>query len=369
MRIFQNLDTNEFQTDRSFGQALTSIPGRLYTNLRMEIGFCRPGTANTINLGTSPAIAWVLKKSTGTNKYDEQQLNAAVTFTQFTETNANGGTDYFYAGNLDLASPVFEKLLGVDHRTSLETFTVQCAADIAGNKVGKYFKIYTDAATTTLGIQLKYSGSTGLPSTGATSTTQVTIAANDTATTIAAAIATALSANADYTVTALAGVLTFTAKAYGAKGTHSQGTSGFPITLTTCGMSALTVDDVASVDLLSEISYEHSSQTQIGSMFTLTLQNCLRRPGASSPASTASSAVTTVTAISSGTNLVTVTFASAMADTSYMVDIAIENTTDATPQILFPGTIHSKTTAGFAFRMLGDTDSANYVCRSTAYTA
>ena len=283
MRLFQNLDTNEFQTDRSFGQAITALKGRLYTSLRLEIGFTRAGAANTLDLGTDPEIAWLLKRDTGSNKYDAAQLNSAVTFTRFTETNANGGTDYFYAGNLDLGTPVFEKLLGVDHRTSLETFTVTCVADVASNLHGKYFTVYK-ADASALHIQLTTSGTPTAPSGG--TTTLVTIAANATATTIAAAIVSALSASTEYTVTNVLGVLTFTAKAYGARGYHDSGTSGFAITLTTCGMSAMSTTDIASVTLLSEISYEHEGQIQIGSIFNLTLQNCLRRPGAASPSTT-----------------------------------------------------------------------------------
>lgn len=371
-RIFINLDTLQAQRDRNFAQNLGAVVGtvrdginvRLYSESRLEVGFCRPGAQNTLDLGTDPSVAWLLKKSTGTNKYDAQALAPSGSFTRFTETNANGGTDYFYAGSIDFTAPVFEKLLGVDVRPQFEQFTVACTADTSSSLHGAYFLIY-EAAGATRAIQLTTSGTPTAPT--ATAVTLVTIAANASANTIGAAIAAALSASTQYTVTNSSGTLTFTALAVGARGWHDPATSGFALTLTTCGMAPTVTADEDTVSLLSEIEFQHESQLQISEIFGVTLQNSLLRPSASSPAATSSGARRNTTAISSGTNLVTVTFATAMPSTNYQVDINIVNTTDATPLILFPGTIHAKTTAGFAFRMNGDTDTANYVALTNAY--
>ncbi|NBW10142.1 MAG: hypothetical protein EBR82_19150 [Caulobacteraceae bacterium] len=371
-RIYINLDNNQAQRDRSFAQNLGAMVGSvrdginasIYSESRLEIGFCRPGKQNTIDLGTDPSINWLLKRSTGTNKYDAQVIAPGGSFTRFTETNPNSLTDYFYAGTIDFSAPAFEKLLGVDVRPQFEQFTVACTADTSSSLHGAYFLIY-EAAAATRAIQLTTSGTPTPPT--ATAVTLVTIAANASANTIGAAIAAALSASTQYTVTNSSGTLTFTALAVGPRGWHNPATSGFVITLTSCGMSPTVTTDEDSVALLSQIEFEYDSAVQISEIFGLTLQNSLLRPSASSPASTSSAARRNTTAISSGTNLVTVTFATAMPSTNYQVDINIVNTTDATPLILFPGTIHSKTTAGFAFRMNGDTDTANYVALTNAY--
>lgn len=371
-RLFINLDNNFVQTDRSFaqniGQIVNSVRGginaRIYAQSRLEIGFCRTGKPNTVNLGTDPGIAWLVKQDSGSNKYDAPVLAPDGGFTQFTETNPNGVTDYFYAGEIDFSSAIFEKLLGVDYRTQFEQFTVECVADVSSSLHGTYFLIY-ESGGNTRAIQFTTSGTPTAPT--ATAVTLVTIAANATANTIGAAIATALSASTQYTVANVSGTVTFTAKASGARGSHTPGTTGFALTLTTCGMSALSVTDVDSVALFSQITYEHDTKTQISEIFGITLQNSLQRPAATGPTASASATRRNTTAISSGTALVTVTFATAMPSTNYQVDINIVNTTDATPLVLFPGTIHSKTTTGFAFYMNGETDTANYVALTNAY--
>lgn len=64
--------------------------------------------------------------------------------------------------------------------------------------------------------------------------------------------------------------------------------------------------------------------------------------------------------ISNGASSKAITFSSAMADTTYSIDFAIENVTDASP-IFLQGVVTAKATTGFTVTFNAPTDSANYV--------
>jgi len=64
-------------------------------------------------------------------------------------------------------------------------------------------------------------------------------------------------------------------------------------------------------------------------------------------------------AIGSGVATVSVTFASAMASSTYALNVSMKNTTDSNPQFQ-PITITAQSTTGFTVKWNANTDTANY---------
>ena len=325
-----------------------------------------PETITRINsANTAPAITGlrlICKNSTGDQRYDE---NAVVDFSAFVRTAV--GSEFFLVGAVPFTSGGLDKLLGVDDSNASEVTAVQGVADAAGNLRAKSFRIPTGAATwDRIWFQVGGTGTAPAAATGETLKMAV-ISTNATATAVAAALVTLYAGSGFFTVTSTGDTATFTDLASGPRGNPASLDSGFAITTVFAGKTAFTVADVDSVDLNCWVSYLEAGVRQILPKFIVTVQNNGLRGGISPALSSGSSRVTT-TAIASGTNLVEVTFSTPLPSANYIVAAReIVNTTDATPLILFPGTIHNRTTAGFKFYMNGDTDSANYVCESLAY--
>ncbi len=309
---------------------------------------------------TTPALDMIVKRDTGTQKFDADQLNAPVTFTEFTEEGTNGETDYFYRGTLDLSQPIFQKLLGVDLRSQKETLTVQCVADESGSLASAYFDLYhTDSAYTRVWFDPSSTGSAPAAGTGGT-LLEVNCSTNDTATAIATALAAAFAAHAHYDATADAETVQFIAKTAGFRGWHSSGSTGFSLTVELHGSTPGAIADVESADLLCEFNWEKDGDIQISDLFRIALQNCLRREGLGAVGLSTGRTRSGTVSIPDATSEVTVTFPLPMPTANYHISAYVKNTTDSPALTLFVGTITAQSETGFTRQLNGDTDSANY---------
>lgn len=365
MELFVNRPIRRLQNARSYQPGVdTLVVGRNET-LYLKLGFMADNTTVLDNPATAPAITGLrlmCKNSSGAQRFDE---NAAVDFSAFAATVF--GAETFMVGSVPFTSGALDKLLGVDDASAAEITAVQCVADVAGSLRAKSFRVPTAAATwDRIWFQVGGTGTAPAAATGETLRMAI-IAASATATAVATALVTLYAGSGAFTVTSVGDSATFTDLAAAPRGNPASLDSGFALTTVAAGKTAFSVADIDSVDLICWLSYLEGGVRQILPKFTITVQNNGMRAG-TSPAIYGGTSRTTTTAIGNGVSLVTVTFATPFPHAEYIIAArAISNTTDGSPLTLFPGTILTRTAAGFTFENNGNTDSANYVCDSICY--
>ena len=364
MRFYINLDSGKIQTSPQFGQAIGieqgTVSARLFSSVPLEVAFCRAGSIVRVD---DAGLDFILKRNEGDQRYDAPQLNASIVFTEFSEVTSEA-TDWYWRGFLDLTAPVFQKLLGVDLASAKEQVSVLCVADEDYSLLGTFFDLYhTTAAFKRIWMNLN--GTQDPPASGGSSAMYSVVIANGaSAATVATAIAAAFASNSDidWEADVVGDTVTFTAKAFGVRGWHSPATTGFTLTLITCGSQSGVIADVASVTLLSQFAFEYSAAPQTTEIFGLAVQNTLVRPTLASPGAPGGRVRSAEVAIGEDVSTVTVVFASPMPTSAWLLEVAqVVNTTDGSPLTLFVGTMTSKSTLGFTVQLNGNTDSENYV--------
>lgn len=292
MRLIVNIDSGEI-TGSPFGLGdiggdngnFSQLSAKLYETKTMEVEFRRADTLNgeTEDMGTDPGLNFLVKPATGAARFDTPSLLPNVTFTR-----AGVATAYYYTGTLNFAQPAFQKYLAADHANQFETLTLLCVADVSSSLGGTFFDLYTTNSAF-YRVWIDVGNASVAPSTGAGTLLEVDISANASAATVASTIKTALEANgtvaAAYTIGIATDTLTITAKAFGTKGHHTAGTTGFTLTLTVCGMSYLSGTDVDDYEFSGELQWEENSQLQLGPTVSVLLRNALYRPNQPSPIS------------------------------------------------------------------------------------
>ena len=147
--------------------------------------------------------------------------------------------------------PSYENSIQYDG-TAYETTQVTCVADVAGSLAGKYFRIYGPAGTSTavdpsgaeviIDVWFVVSGTGTVPASGAGRYIQVTLTTGNTAIQVAAAISTALAADAAFSRVGVNGTggVTIVAATPNNFTDASAGTSGFTVAKTLDGSGAIT---------------------------------------------------------------------------------------------------------------------------------
>lgn len=135
--------------------------------------------------------------------------------------------------------------------SSYETVSVTAVADVAGSLAGKYFRLYGAGGTAAqinpsvaeqiIDVWFQVSGVGTQPVSGASRWVQVNIANNDTAITIAAAVAAAMATDVAYQTVGTdgAGAVIFVASTPANHTAATAGTSGFTVATLTNGSGAL----------------------------------------------------------------------------------------------------------------------------------
>lgn len=365
MRRVGNLDTLTIQADAAYPQTVDEIRVRRGDALALDFSFVHSGDPTTVDLGASPPMTFVVKRK---DLYDSNPIFSASGFPRSIE-----GDLTLYKGALSLVNGSVDKLLGVDNITQGEIVTIECDADVSGSKRRRAFLV---PFTLTTGKQLYFTvGGTGAAPTAVPGYDQVivAIAANDTATTIAAAIVTALGAftSSGVAASSLSNVVTYSTANGGIAAAPvadpNPQDSGFVMTVLQAASVAGTNADVAEVELMAELSVDVTGVgRQTFAKVPFFVENNLRR-GAVSAGLVSNLLRYDTLAIASGALLKAVTFASAMPSTSYWLrSIVVKNIVDGTPLNIWPGLISTKTTAGFTVNFNAATDTANYVLEYVA---
>ncbi len=363
MRRYPNLYDLILQTDRAFPQHIETLSVRRGDELYLELPFCKPGVANTIDIGSTPGIMVIAKSADEENddRYDENPTLFANAFTRTTETVTFGTlTDYYYYGTLSISGGAIDKLLGVDDVDAVEVTTVQCVADISSSLAGKYFDIYTSATDyDRYWFTVATVGAAPSAGTGGTLRGPIDVAANASAATVAAALHAF--ADVNFTSSVLTDTVTFTALTATPRANPHPRNSGFTCTVTVAGKTAFTSTDVESVDLNCEIRFLYNGVYQTLRAFTLTVENNLYRSG-QTPSLASGLVRSGEVAISSAASSVAVTFSVAMPSANWKFrSLQIINTTDGSPLNITTGIVTARSAAGFTIHLTGVTDSANYI--------
>lgn len=337
--------------------------GQIYSVFQLQLGFTQAASNDALlDIGEPSGIEWILKRASGTaQQYDDAILQSATAFTRSAE-----GSGFIYTGTINLAAPVFEKLLGVDPIAQQEQVVVECIADTA--RATYYFDLWS---TTTAYHRIWFNrGSDSAPPAGTGGTlVAVTLTPLDTADTIAVAILFAMAAYSTIWATSNDGPnITFLRVDRVKCGWHHARNSGFTITTTQAGMAGESDTDLDEVSLLSEISFLLAGSRQILPLGNFVIRNSLRRPGAGTNPGDASG--TNVrrgsVALDHPVSTVTVTFAVPFPSSAWrFTDVCVLNLVDSTPLNLFPGLVKARSAAGFTLYLNGNTDSANYTLEYT----
>lgn len=290
-RFFVNRTTGNLQSGRAdtgtIGNPARGSAGAVSLpcggNEIFQLGFLsNAGDQTNADMGTSISGVLVLKEKTATSSYDGPTLTKCATWTQTTID-----TQIFYVGTLDLTRLELAKLLGQSLVTAKEKLLVQCVADVDGSLDGTTFKLPINAATGDTPAAFCYfdfhiSAGVDTTVTGSDKQERVTIAANDSASTVASAFATHINARTTdigWTASASGANLTVTKTTVMKVANADPLSTGFASQLLAIGGVAGSVADVASVDLNAEFSYVDSGARQFCTIFTLTLTNTLYRSG------------------------------------------------------------------------------------------
>jgi hypothetical protein len=361
MRLYISQPDGTVHLAADTGPHIDSIPARLYESKLLEVYFTRDGE---IIRNATAAPDLLLARDVGTNKFDAGRINPATVFTE-----TNDGTTYWWTANLDFSQPVYEKLLGVDVEAQKEAVSFECVADVSGSLQHAYLKLYQAGGGFRYAL-FYTSGSAedaaaAAPS-GSLGGAVISIAENATAVAVATALAAAVGSLGEYSASRVDDVVTFTAGTVGGRGWHSAGNTGFTMTLLVCGMSPMAVADEESALLLAQFTYDVGGATQSSPLFTLELQNTLRRPAIVSPGISPGRVRSGSVDIANGASSVSVTFAQQMPTANYNIAGYVKNTTDGSPLVLFVGTVTAQSSTGFTVKLNGETNSANY---DLVYTA
>lgn len=286
MRVLANLDTLKIENAGALPPSTATgvgarqgLKGRIYSKFVLEVGFFRSSSNDVLlDLGADIGVEWILKRSTGAQKYDEAVIQAAVDFVRSAE-----GDDFIYSGVMDLGQPVFEKLLGVDVYEQKEVLEIECVADVAGSLSGKYVDISYVAGATSFHRFWFNPGAGVSPAAGGGTLVEVAYTANDSATDIANALAGVATVGGHWLAGNVGDTATLEAVATGAKGFHHPRNSGFTLTTTQAGMTGGTTADEDSVELIAELSFELDGERQILELFRFVVENTPRRPGIANP--------------------------------------------------------------------------------------
>ncbi len=267
-----------------------------------------------------------------------------------------------YRASLSLSEPILAKMLGIDCGNSKEQVSIQCIADVAGSLAGKYFDLYT-AAATYLRIWFKVSGTGAAPAAGTGGTLVEVDFANDaTAATIATAIGGVAGVTAVFDVSVVADTVTVTSKTIGARGYHHPQSSGFTLTLLAVGATAYAAADEDSIDLEMELSHSAYGDLEIADHLGLTVLNSFTRSGVGFPVTSGGNVRQGSVEIPNGADEVTVDFPVAFPGSDYVVEVLrIVNQTDVSPDAIGVGTVTEQDEEFFTVNLIGETTSSHYL--------
>lgn len=134
-------------------------------------------------------------------------------------------------------------------RTSVpQVTTVQCVADVSGSLNNKYFLISAGDGGSDYYVWFNVSGGGVDPALSGKTPIPVAISTNDTASTVATAVQTAVDAEADFGATVLTDTVTITNALGGVTVDGSAGNSGFTVTVTTKGGHEITYTGSSSLN-------------------------------------------------------------------------------------------------------------------------
>lgn len=131
--------------------------------------------------------------------------------------------------------------------TVAEVSTVQTVADVAGALGGKYFDISTAGDAILHRVWIDVDNGSTAPAAGGRVLLEVNIAEDDTADTVATAVAAVLEALPGYGAAAVTDTVTVTNAAKGATTNVAAGTSGFTVGVSTQGVSSSVAIPPASI--------------------------------------------------------------------------------------------------------------------------
>ena len=255
----------------------------------IRIGFYRQGSGDVrqyLDLGADPSIEFLIKPSTGNNRFDVAPVVASPTFTR---TAVDDLGNYFYEGSLSLSAPAFLKALGIETGFVSEEFTITATDNTDGKLFSRYFDIYySPTLYKRFWFDTSPTTQTAPSIGGANALVRVEIASDDTADTVAAAIDTAFAVIPTFALSTTTNVVSVEYYT-GAVGQHDPQNSGVAITVTTAGSAPGDRTDVTSASYTSQLVYLDGASPQLSPLFTLQLNNSLYRDGQTFPAGTTAS--------------------------------------------------------------------------------
>lgn len=338
-----------------------------------RIGFYRGGgsgdTRRYLDLGSDPSIEFLIKPTTGNNRFDVAPVVASPVFTR---TAVDDLGDYYYEGSVDFSAPIFLKALGANlPDAAKEEISIECRANVAGSLGSRYFDIYYDNAGTSGFFRIWFScPSYGTqPSAGSSNhLIEIALSTDDlTATQVATEIAAALVSDANFygpgaafgTCVSSGNTFSLIAETFARLGNHDPQTTGFVITVLTAGGFPSSTTDVTSAEYSGQLVYLDGTAPQISPIFTLEITNSLYRNGQVYP-SGISSNYRSGSVTLSASDSATVTFSSALASVNYdIISLEVIYTGAGSPGLkLSPQTIDDKATTGFTVYLNGDATSS-----------
>ena len=255
-----------------------------------RLGFYRGSSGDTrryIDMGADPSIEFLIKPATGNNRFDVTPVVASPTFTRLAVDDLG---DYYYEGSIEFASPKFIKALGINSGFIRESITIECVANTAKRLDGLYIDIYTSASAFYRFWFETTATTVSAPSAGGGTLYKINVANNATADDVATALFNAIDSVIDTNaLTVLTDTVSAEFAAYGAMGEHNPNSTGFTVTLVTCGSIPNATTDVTSASYNGQLVYLDSTAPQISPLFTLEVVNSLYRDGQNFPSGTASS--------------------------------------------------------------------------------
>lgn len=300
----------------------------------------------------------------------------------FAYTVSGAGATSLYTVQPSWNTAKLNNLLGYDPDGFAEETEIRTVADLAGSLDGKCFQLTDHAGSVGVWIALN-NGATAEPA-GATACARAvkvtTINTGDSATVVAAKLASALAADAQFTASfSFANVCTAVDTVIGPRAAAAALTSGFELSEWIAGSLPETMVNQESVDLEAEWYWSENGVVSKSQTFTVRVYFDINNGGGTSPsadpdypapglllttsaagAGFANGAQNGRTAIGNAAQTVVVVFANAFAAAAQLIGIpCVEKAADGDDDVFCTG-VSSLTAAGFTAHLSAPTGNANY---------
>lgn len=271
MRLTVNTDNGKLINGFTFPEQISDnrIDIKRADSTGLDWQFGRPFGTST-ELGTPLGIKFGCK-IVGDNDGPYVVSNYDQDAEDFLYETVGAGVDLLYRVNPSWNTLKLNNLLGVDPEGFAEETSIRCVRDISGSLDGKFFILHDRNGS--VGVWFDITGGTAAPAGALECDRQIeisTVVEDDAAADVAAEIAAALQADAEFTATAFGSLVSVTDAEIGPRTAAEAGDTGFVVTEWIAGSLPNTMANVPYVDLEGEL--ERSEDGIITSTLTFTVR-------------------------------------------------------------------------------------------------